>query len=331
MTAQNILSNHPYIQELLTLEAKFTDRIEFHKSVEPLLLKMGADEDFLKLVVRRNFTDSGYLNQEWSMYNIPYLLIYETDDFVLKIHIFPTAKEYKDGVAAHAIHHHNNYILTTNAFFGSGYESFLFDKSVETDPTTLRTKMKITKHFHQKDWNPSRVDAWEPHVVFVPEKLSATMLIWTPERKRSTDKMRNNPMLKSIKNPLRKIIQTLGLSSVFGISKGITYQFYAAADRKGFMAIDELEYFAPTKAEKGETVNTYCMQMLFYFLQNANLVDKAFFRELLDQKGSVPSLYLPWIEKVLNDEKIQEVFHKETINVPQKNYSREDILEAERY
>lgn len=322
-----ILDQHPYIAELQRIEERFTDRYEFHANVKNLLLTMGSDKEFLKLVVKRNFEDTGYLRQEWSMYNIPYLLVHETDHYILKIHIFPTSENYKPGIAAHAIHHHNNYILTTNAFFGSGYETLLFEKDVKVDERTLKTSMKIRKRFHQKDLNPSMVDAWEPHIVFVPELLSATLLIWTPEKKRTTDGLRNVGFLKAIKTPLRKLIQMLGMEKNFGIAKAHTYQFYAAPDGNGFMAIEEEKYFAPSKAEKGTEVNNYCMQMLFSFMQKADLIDPDFFKTVL-QNPELPEHYKRWIEKAINGETIPEVYHRKEINVPQKNYTLEDIYKA---
>ena len=44
--SQNELSAHPYILELLELESANPDRIAFHDSVKPLLLKMGSDNDY---------------------------------------------------------------------------------------------------------------------------------------------------------------------------------------------------------------------------------------------------------------------------------------------
>ncbi len=325
--SKNKLVAHPYIAELLALELATEDRHAFHEKVKPLLLKMGADVDFLKLIVRRNFDDPGYLNQEWSLYNIPFFYIHETADFILKLHFFPTVKNWKPGIAAHAIHHHNNYLLTTNAFFGSGYESLLFEKKVEMDPITLRTKMNIRKHFHQKDWNPSKVDSWEPHIVFVPEKFSATLLIWTPEKKRSTDALRNVGFLKAIKGPLRRAIQFLGLADMVGISHGKTYQWYAAQDSKSFMAVEEANYFAPSKAAKGPEIDDYSMQMVFGFMQRLNLVETDYLNELMT-RNNTPTYYKNWIAKAVSNEFIEDVYHREEINIPQGKYTISDIYKA---
>jgi hypothetical protein len=320
---QHILEQFEHIQKLIALDKELTDRVSFHKSVGPLLLEMGKDKDFLSAIIQRNFMDEGYLSQEWSGYNIPFFYVYETEHFVLKLHLFPPEKQKRDNIAAHCIHHHNNYMLTTNAFFGSGYESLLFNKKPIVNPQDLSVDMFITKHFHQKDWNPSTVDSWEPHVVFIPQELSATLLIWTPDKKRSTDGFRQNPLLKSVKKPLRWLIHKLGLTQRIGIAEEQTYQFYPNPNGKGFKGIEEGQYFAPTKAEKGDNVNQYSAQMICAFIQRAGLYDTTFFEA---NKHKIPAYYHPFIEMMTAGENIPDVYHRTEINIPQKTYYKEDIF-----
>lgn len=327
MDTHHILSDHPYIKELDELDAQYMDRAEFHKHAGNVLKKMGSDNEFLKAVIRRNFTDDGYLAQEWSLFNIPFFYVYETDHFVIKVHIFPEDKHKRQGIAAHAIHHHNNYHLTTYAFFGSGYETLLFGKNVHPDESTKHTEMKISRHFHQKDWNPSMVESWEPHIVFIPESLSATILMWSPDKKRSTDKFRNNPVLKYFKTPLRKLIHMLGLTNSVGIASAKTYQFYPHESGKHFMAIEEGEYFAPTKQAKGKEVDEYSAQMIFSFIQSAGLVEVDFWESVKDN-SRIPAYYKPFINKLISGEKIPVVYHRDEINIPQKTYTIKDIYKS---
>lgn len=322
---QHILENHPYIQEVLSLERQFADRREFHKNAEPLLSRMGSDDGFLKLVLKRNLEDKGFLDQKWSLYNIPFFYIYETADFYLKIHFFPGMKQYVQGTAAHCIHHHNNYILTTAAIFGSGYETLLFDKHVEIDGKTLDTRMKITKHFTQQEHPIHCIDAWEPHLVFNPQKFSATLQLWTPDQKRVTDNLRVNPFLKAIKNPLRKMIYMLGMERTFGIAAQHTYQWYPVGDH--FKAIEENEYFEPTRKAVGPEVNDYSLQTICYFLQQRNLIDRPLLESVLTSPIT-PEYYKPFLNKLLKGETIEETFCKDTINIPQKTYSIRDVYAA---
>ncbi len=324
-----ILKNNPYIKLLRKLSKEVNDRYKFHEMAAPILVKMGNDKEFLKEVVKRNFLDEGYLSQTWTLYNIPYFFVYENEHINVKIHIFPKHHEtQRDGIAAHCIHHHNNYILTSNAFFGPGYESMLFEKDLMLDENNLTARLKIRKHFHQKEWNPSIIESWEPHVVFIPPQLSATLVLWTPDKKRITDSLRNNALLKAVKGPLREMIQSLGLTSKFGIAAKNTYQFYPNENNNGFKAIEENEYFAPTKAAKGDEVNDYSLRMIFDFLQKTDLIDADFLKEML-QNPITPAYYKVWIEMMLKGKTIPEVYHRNEINIPRGNYLREHILAAQ--
>ena len=291
--------------------------------MEPILEKMGKDHDFLRAVVQRNLNDKGWLEFNWSDYNIPFFYVHETDDFIIKIHLFPAGPEGYQHYAAHAIHHHNNYILTTYAFFGSGYESMLFNKDVTVDEKMMKGDLKINKHFHQKDWNPSRVESWEPHIVFLPESFSATILMWTPDVKRKTDALRNHSLLKPFKKELRHLIYRLGMGDKLGIAREKTYQYYIQG--KEVKAIDEESYFSASKKANGAAEKAYAMQMIFSFFQKSKLASKEMI-EGLSANQDLPSYFKPWIDKFLNGEEIPEVLHRHELNIPNKSYTREDII-----
>lgn len=321
----NPLEGHPYIRKITELNKSIDDRAALHKAVGDTLMAMGTDPEFLKLVIRRNFDDPGYLSQKWSMYNIPFLYIYENEDLVLKIHFFAAHRSHEKGLAAHCIHHHNNYILTTAAILGSGYETMLFDKQVDIDEKTLQTKMRITRHFTQQEYPVHTIDSWEPHIVYLPEAFSATLQMWTPDKRRVTDSLRQNTVLKAIKMPLRKLIQVCGLEKAFGIAQAHTYQWYPDGDH--FMAIDENVYFEPTRKATGPDVDSYSMQTVCRFIQEKGITDKEYLSEVIS-RPLTPSYYKPWLQKLINGEEITETFAKEELNIPVKKYGREEVFRA---
>ncbi len=321
-----IIENHAYIQELLRLNNIHEDRKSFHDASNDVLHKMGTDQSFLDLVIQRNFLDKGYTEQEWSLYNIPFLYVHETADYNLKIHIFPALESKKEGIAASCIHHHNNYMLSTFAFHGSGYESFLFNKDYQFDEQKEEGVFKITKHFHQQDWPISFVDSWEPHLVFNPVKLSATLILWTPDKKRGTDALRQNPILKAFKKPLRNIINMLGLNANFGISAKKTFQFYPSNNQiKGIL---EDTYFEPTRKAKGKEVDIYSIQSVFKFIQEGQYLSKDFLEK---NRQHLPEYYQEFITAYLKDETIAETFAKPTINIPNRQFTKEEVLAAAQY
>lgn len=320
-----VFEHHPYIERLKNLNQQYEQRSEFHKHAGAILMEMGADKEFLKEVVKRNFDDEGYRAQVWSQYNIPFFYVYECTDFHLKIHFFPAMKAYQSGQAAHCIHHHNNYILTTAAIYGSGYESMLFDKKVDVDEKTLETKMRVAKHFTQEQHPVHTIDAWEPHVVFMPSAFSTTLQLWTPDKKRNTDSLRSNPILKALKLPLRKVIYWCGLERAVGISAQKTYQWYPDGDH--FKAILEDEYFGPTRNAKGPEVDLWSMQNVFIFIQRMGIADVDYLREVRARHNTPPA-YLPWLDMVLNGTEIPDTWHRDSINIPRKTYRAEDIYQA---
>lgn len=321
------MKDSKYITEIIELNKKFEDRYKFHEESAKVLQKMAGDKNFWFDVFKQNLTDAGFVNREWTMYDIPFFYVYECDDFYVKIHLFVPLSTYEPSIMASAIHHHNNYMLTTLAAFGSGYETMLFEKKFTIDPSTGEADLKIREHFTQKDRPVHLIDAWEPHVVINPTSLSATLIVWSPDKKRVTDTLRSNPILKALKTPLREIIYALGLDRKIGIAAKDTYQFYIKDNR--FVAIKEDEFFHKTRNQKGSDVNEYSVQTLFAFMQRMGFKDVDFLNNLLNG-NKVPSYYNKWIQKILNEEHIPDTFAKSTLNFPGGVNTVQDILNASR-
>ncbi|MFO0320984.1 MAG: hypothetical protein ACK504_01000 [Bacteroidota bacterium] len=314
---------HSTLNKIIELNQTILDRYILHQKVAPLLIELGSDLSFWSEVIKLNLTDKNYLNRKWSMYEIPFFYVYECEDFNMKVHIFPSLESKETNILASAIHHHNNYLLTSYATFGSGYETFLFDKNPITNEITKETNLKIRDQFKQKDKLVHLVDSWEPHAVVNPESFSATLVFWSPDKKRKTDILRSNPLLKLFKIPIRKLIYTLGLDKKIGIAAKNTYQWYPHNHK--FIGVLEDEFFAPTKAMIGEEVNNYSVQSIFYLIQNIGFEDYNFIKSLKTNKN-VPNNYHKWIDLFINKEPIPETFAKQEINVPNKKITIEDLL-----
>ncbi len=317
-----------YVQQIIKLNTEIPDRHEFHKKSQAILVEMGKDKGFWNDVFKRNLTDKNYLKHSWSMFEIPFFYVFENDDFYLKVHLFVPLKNYLPNIAASAIHHHNNYLLSTFAAFGSGYETMLFEKNVQIDENTKETKLKIREHFTQKEKPVHLVDAWEPHVVINPTSLSATIVLWSPDKKRSTDSLRSNPVLKAFKAPLRKLIYTMGLDKKVGIAARNTYQFYPENNK--FIAVLEDEFFAPTRAQSGAEVDDYSIQTVFGFMQRMGFKDDEFLK-VLQKNSNTPAYYHKWIDMMLKDQPIPDTYAKETINIPAGRMTVNDIRNANKF
>ena len=313
------------IDQIINLSDQIQDRRELHKLVGPLLEKMGNDPEFWTQLFEENLRDYKHLNREWSEFNIPFFYVFENNDFFIKVHIFPSLESKKTNILCSAIHHHNNYLLTSYAAHGSGYETFLFDYNPTTDPTTKSAKLKITKQFYQRDQRIHMVDSWQPHAVINPTSFSATLVFWTPDEKRSTDKLRSNKILKAFNIPIRKLIYLFKLENKYGIAAKETYQWYPNNGK--FIGVLEEEFFAPTKAKTGKVVDEYSAQTLFYFMQEKGYRNIRFLENFL-KDTNVPDYYKPFAKKLINNESIPETYAKPEINVPNKFILKEEIIEA---
>ena len=317
--------NNVLLNKILDLNDNLADRKAFHEQVANILPQLSSDKNFWNQVFKMNLSDKGYLSHKWTMYDIPFLFVHETNDFNLKVHLFCPLESGENNVLASAIHHHNNYLLTTYAAFGSGYETILFQKNPFTNQLTKEASLRITKHFKQKDIPVHFIDAYEPQCVVNPTSLSATLVLWSPDKKRVTDTLRSNPLLKAIKIPLRKIIYALGLEKKVGIAAKETYQFYVQDNK--FYGILEDDFFAPTRAQSGEEVNDYSIQTVFAFMQRIGFIETVFLNSL-KSNPDVPKYYHKWIDKIVNNEPIQDTFAKEQINVPGGRMMVGDVIKA---
>ena len=103
----------------------------------------------------------------------------------LKYHVFsPCCSEKKEN-AAYLIHHHGNYILSSFVFFGSGYKSIHFDKEIlKNQDGTFNLKVdKIISHING---NINIVPSWVPHLVSNVESTTATIVLWSEDKKSKT-------------------------------------------------------------------------------------------------------------------------------------------------
>ncbi len=173
------------IDSLRKLSNDFDDRRQFHEQAKSLLSEMSKPE-FIAYIFEKNLKDEKYLKRAWSTYEIPFLYIDETNQFYTKFHVFPPIKSRDTEKAANIVHHHNNYLLTSLTVQGPGYHTMHFSKEVE-ELEGDKVKLTLTKDFFHDNMEFSLVDSYEPHIVFNMNKLTTTLVLWSPDQKHMTD------------------------------------------------------------------------------------------------------------------------------------------------
>lgn len=315
-----MLDPRELIEQVRELSDELVDRRLFHERARLLLQKM-SEPAFIHFVFEMNLKDPGYLKREWSTYEIPFLYIFENDHFYMKYHVFPPVESRDTEKAANIVHHHNNYLLTSYTVQGPGYHTMHFDKQVD-ELGNNRVRLKLTKDFYHGDKDFSFVDSYEPHLVFNMKELTTTLVLWSPDQKRTTDKFRNNRLIKPLKQPIIKLIHLFGAGRSFGIADKNVYQWYVQNGE--CIAISEEDYFAKYKAVKGESVNRFYAQAVCKFVQQSGYRNDAFLMQML-AKDDLPRHWSEWLVMLLNDVEIPEVFGKEDINIPSGKMTKTDV------
>lgn len=314
------LKDHSLIMSLSKLSDQVADRRGFHEAAKPLLKSM-SEPEFIHAVFESNLNDKWYLQREWSTYEIPFLFIDETDHYYLKYHVFPPVESRDVEKAANIIHHHNNYLLTSLTVQGPGYHTMHFDKQVE-ELEGDRVKLKLTKDFFHSNMEFSLVDSYEPHIVFNMDKLTTTLVLWSPDKKHITDGLRNNPFIKPFKKWIISLINTLGLNRKVGVADAKVYQWYVE-NGKAYRILEE-DYFGKYKAVKGKETDLFFSQAVALFVQQSGYYNAKFIEEKLHDM-STPDHWKHWLKYLLDQEQIPEVYGKEEINIPSKEIRLNDL------
>ncbi|HAW20271.1 MAG TPA: hypothetical protein DCX14_08825 [Flavobacteriales bacterium] len=317
------LKDNSTVNAIRQLSDACSDRLDFHKRSEEFLRKMGSLE-FASLVFETNLNDLGFLKREWTTYEIPFLYIYENNNFYLKYHIFPPVESGDTEKAANIIHHHNNYILSSFTMFGPGYHTFHFDKNIEELPDG-RAKLSATKDFfHAKD-QVNIVESWEPHIVFNMDDTTTTVVLWSPDKKQATDGLRNHPLVKPFKGLLLSVIHFFGLNKKVGVAPKDVKQYYVQDGETRW--ITEADYFGVYKEKKGDDVSLDYVQAICHFMQSLGYKNDEFVRGMMKRKD-LPLAYKKWLPFLISGEKIPVLYGKEEINIPNKEIRIEDLRKA---
>lgn len=317
------LKDNPNVKAVIELSDSMDDRFGFHKKSHHSLREMGSIE-FVSLVFETNLMDDGFLKRNWTTYEIPFLYIYENNNFYVKYHIFPPVASGDTEKAANIIHHHNNYLLSSYTMFGPGYHTLHFDKTIVDNPDGT-ANLKLTKDFFHGTNEISVVESWEPHIVFNMSDTTTTIVLWSPDKKLVTDGLRNHPLVKPFKRIILSVIYLFGLDKVVGVAPKGVKQYYVEDGR--VIGITEDDYFGVYKEKSGDAISTDYIQAICHFVQRMGYRNDSFIYKMLD-RPDLPAGYKKWLPMLLDGTDIPPLYGKEEINIPKKELRLTEVRTA---
>lgn len=308
-----------YLDEIKSFfKNKNNTRYLAHQKAQEVLKKMSSDTQIIGEIIKKNISNPEFLKKK-RHYPTMAMLIFEDTSFSFYLNIFPPLPDRRTDISSQSIHHHGKLILSTVSAFGPGYNSILFKKGFKIDYESCTTEMEIESDYQNQLNEVSFVDESQPHIVFFPSDFSGTYALWSDFENSTKDLAKNIGIVKKFKKPIVKTINMLGLAKIFGLNKVEYFDFYIENDK--VKAMKERERYM---AEAG---NENFLQNIFCFIQKTEFNDKSFLQEL-SEKIETPKPAKKYIQMLLQQEKITDVFFEGHLNVSKVNILKNDILKA---
>lgn len=315
------MKENKYVQEIVSVFNNHNnDRYKCHELLQKILKKAAADSLFLYDVIRHNLNSPEFIEKK-RHYSTLALPVIATPDFNIVINIFPPLPDRTTNISFQSIHHHGNLLLTTAALFGPGYESIVFKKNYTIDKESYLTKMEREKTYQFKQGVVEFIDKFQPHIVFYPESISATLALWSNDQKTGMEAFKKFTLLQKFKKPIKQLLKATGLSKSLQLNEVSFFDFYPEKEKLYAMK-DRLEY-----SFIGSNENF--IQNIFHFIQQTGFNDNLFLSELKEKKF-INLFTKQMIDKVLKGEQIKDEFIPQHLNVPKVNLLKDDILKATR-
>lgn len=291
---------------------------EAHEQSRPLLMELARDTTFFHAIVQREILSGNYFsNKKSTVIDFP---VYEDERITLMLHCFMPLPDRSTDWSHQSIHHHGNLLLTTAAVWGKGYSSAIFQSGFTVNEHGEAT-MELAKFYQNQLHTVEFVDAGQPHIVFYPEELSITLVVWSKNRFSWTDKLRKIRMSEATKDSVKRLIRRLGLKKMSNLNYVEGFDFTLENGR--IVQLTE-RITVPTPRSKENYV-----QNVLYILQQTGFTDLAFFGQLKQElPASEYVLFAPWIAAFTNGASIPDQFVPEHRFVPRMTISKKELLGA---
>jgi len=307
-----------YVDRIAAIFDGNDDRHESHKLARPILAEMAASQAVLHEIIKKNLLEGNYWTTKKT--TVIDLEIAENHEFSIRAHCFMPLPDRAAMISHQSIHHHGNLLLTTAAVFGEKYSSILFKKTIKEQPDHSFS-IPIEKVYDFRKGDVEFIDAYQPHIVFIPENLFITYALWSTDRKYNLHKAKNNFLVRQFKKPLKFLINQAGLSKKLGVNNVEGFDFYPD-NGKIYQLRERHEIAFPRPKEN-------YIQNLFWVIRQTGFSDIQFLESLRD---SVPqedfAIMNVWIQKLKNGETFSDEFVPEHIGIKNVNIPFARIMEC---
>ncbi len=280
-----------HLDQIESIILKNTDRYMAHEEIAPLVANLCEDKEFLFDAIREYITKSGQVCPE--RLAMPLL---SSGDIMVFINLFCPIRDGGKNISFDNIHHHGWRLLTTGVCSGDGYEAIEFIKKSHHDRDGNSVKLRVDEIFtHTK--GPTRfLDSHKAHVVFHPKETTATLAVWSADRRIATQKLKR--MLEPYESMRAFLVKTamfFGLEKILGlnVTKGLYYH------PEGGNIIETHDYKLEFDGEDAEILACW-----FVFYQQIGFNDQDFWSKV--KKTASPESII-YIDQLLKGDTIADL------------------------
>lgn len=317
-----------YIEEIESIFRTIEDRRVAHSSAQRVLSQMARDPNSLKSIFKANLLKEGFLDKV-RHHPIIGLPVTENEDFQIVAHLWFPLPKGQPSVSHQSIHHHGSLLLTSVSAYGEGYESILFKDDWKVNPENNEAHLNVNKFYKNPLYGAEFVDSNTPHVVFFPEKLSVTYALWSKDKRCVAERVKSNPLIQVFKEPIKLVLNGLGLSRFFGINKVENFDFCLD---KGRVILMKDRVFGYTEGTNENFLKNIFHVMQEFHFEDADVIEfiEAHFKKtenriglkiLEDFRNCVPIPYEFFEDHIQADERVNigkdellKVFHLEELS-----------------
>ena len=306
------------VEEIKALFAN-PDRRAVHRQAQKILTQMASDKRVFEEIVRNNLSAPGFFSK---VRNNPVIgfPIFQNKSFNMIANCWLPHPTRKMDLTHQSIHHHGKLLLTSASAFGAGYESILFKRGFSVEKPSGVTQLEVDKFYRNSPGNIEFVDSFSPHVVFYPDTISITYVLWSAEEVAITEGLKRLDFLRKHRMILKKALGALGLSSVLGLNKVEDLDFYVEGGR--------VHQLSERRQYGGGTSENFARNV-FHILQKTGFDDGGFLKRVqAGLVGTESAVAAPWLEAWLAGRTIEDVFEPHHHFMDKVTLRRDDLMKC---
>lgn len=284
-----------------------------HRKVAPLMQQLAGDKEFFSDIVL-DYARDPKIHLQKRINPVVAVPVFANERYSLIAHGWLPREDKDVNITHQSIHHHGKLLLTSVAAFGQGYDSIIFRPGFEINGA--EAKMKPEKLYRAHQGLVEFVEVDTPHVVFYPSETSVTYALWSQDHFNAAAALKKNPLLQTIKKPLKALAKATGLSASLGINIVSNFDF-SVRDGKLYVLPERIQYQA------GDHENF--VEALFFLLSEIKMDGREQLQKNLQQSGN-STLLLSAASRFLNGGSFKNKFSPNHLWIPDVNIKREDLL-----